>query len=50
MAGSAITEEAARRGHRVLAVSRHPREDGSTPRRIPSRRRRRHCLSSRSSE
>ncbi|WP_296140579.1 NAD(P)-dependent oxidoreductase [uncultured Tessaracoccus sp.] len=28
MAGTAITDEAARRGHQVLAVSRHPRQDG----------------------
>ena len=29
MAGSAITDEAARRGHHVLAASRHPRADGA---------------------
>ena len=30
MAGSAITDEAVRRGHQVLAVSRHPREDAAS--------------------
>lgn len=29
MAGSAITDEAVRRGHQALAASRHPREDAS---------------------
>ena len=30
MAGSAITDEAVRRGHQALAASRHPRKDGAS--------------------